>query len=273
MSKSNEGEVATLGESIVADGKHILPPGVVAEELKKYDGHKQLRDNCPPALTELLQSKNCFDVYDRFVKAIVESSNTRNWLGKWKDQEFIGIMDLFTEDFAACKIKVAYCKRSSGSGSYRWLEYIDVDRAPDYVSQYDVSNLTGQMIKTCYTTLNFPNGVAVEEIKRYGKNKRDKLVEKCPPYVEKMMADHDLQTEYQGMVNDMAAAGVGKTFKDWDLKKLNDIADAWKLQFEAKGVKVYVSHKEEFISHGQVSLEYILVSVNNSVLVLLLSAV
>ena len=242
------------GGSMVADGKHVLPPGVFAEELKKYDGHKKLRDECPTDLNALLQKKNCFDVYDRFVKAVVETSNTRNWLGKWNDQEFIAIMDLFSEDFAEHGINVVYCKRASGAGSYRWLEYIDIDEAPAYVSQYDVSNLSGQTIKTCYTTLKFPNGVAVEEIKRYGKNKRQKLKEKCPPFVEKMMTDHGLQTEYQGMVNDMADAGVGRTFKDWNLKKLNEVKEAWESKFEAKGVKVYVSHKEEYISHGQVSI-------------------
>jgi hypothetical protein len=243
----------TIEGSLVANGKHVVPPGVAVEELKKYDGQNKLRDECPPDVEGLLRKQNCFDVYDRFVKAVVETSNTRNWLGKWKDQEFVHVLDLFSEDFAEHGIKVVYCKRSSSGGSYRWLEYIDIGQVPDYVAQYDVSNLSGQTIKTCYTTLNFPQGVAVEEIKQYGSKKREKLKEKCPPYVEKMMADHDLTEEYQGMVDDMARAGVGKPFKDWNLKKLHEISEAWGYKFEAKGVKIYVSHKEEYVSHGQVS--------------------
>lgn len=90
----------------------------------------------------------------------------------------------------------------------------------------------------------------MEELKRYGKHKRDKLKERVPPYVEKMMRDHDLIEEYQALVNDLAEAGVGRKLEDWNLKKLNEIAKAWEYKFNTKGIKVYVSHKEEYISHG-----------------------
>ena len=85
-----------------------------------------------------------------------------------KDQQFISIVDQFRDDFTAKGIKIAFCKRKSGSkvGSYRWLEFIDVEALDEpYAPQFDVSNFSGQIIKTVYMKLQFPNGVAVEELK------------------------------------------------------------------------------------------------------------
>jgi hypothetical protein len=64
-------------------------------------------------------------------------------------------------------VKVALCKRRSHHGTYRWLEFIDVDTllVERYVPQYDVANLSGQIIQTACTKLKFPNGVAVEQLK------------------------------------------------------------------------------------------------------------
>jgi hypothetical protein len=100
----------------------------------------------------------------------VEESSTCSFFGKWKDQEFIAILDLFKEDFGEQGVKVALCKRRSNSGSFCWLEFIDVDEQPMYVPQFDVANLSGQVIKTCYSTLAFPYGVVVEELKQDAEN-------------------------------------------------------------------------------------------------------
>ena len=79
-------------------------------------------------------------------------------------------------------VKVCLCKRSSGKGTYRWLEFIDVEALEEpYVPQYDVSNLSGQVIETCYTKLQFPNGVAVEELKSW--KGRKVLKEKIPIHI------------------------------------------------------------------------------------------
>jgi len=163
---------------------------------------------------------------------------------------------LFQEDFAEKGVKVALCKRKSGSGTYRWLEFIDTDVVSDYVPQYDVANLSGQVVKTCYTTIEFPNGVAVEKLKRYG-NARKKLKEKMPVFVENMMIKKNLINEYNAIVDDFCEAGVGK-MKGWDIDKLNEIAKAHAPKFQAKGVAIFISHKQEYISHGQYGghLEY-----------------
>ena len=133
-------------------------------------GHKDLKNTCPDEVRVLLTKKSLFDVYDKFVQSIVDTRNTRSSvLGKWKDAEFVGVLDQFSDDFAEKGVRVALCKRTSGKGTYRWLEFIDVDAMGDaYEPQYDYSNRSGQIIKTCYTKLKFPNGVAVEELKVRG---------------------------------------------------------------------------------------------------------
>jgi hypothetical protein len=235
------------GIIVVVKGNHVVPKGVAVEEL---DGDKKkLSEECPEALKELLDANGLMAVYDKMVQAIVEESNTRNFFGKWKDQEFISILDLFKEDFGAKGVKVALCKRRSGSGIIRWLEFIDVDEQPTYVPQFDVANFSGQVIKTCYTRLEFPYGVAVEEFKQYGKS-RKRLKEKSPIFVQKLIEEKDLQAEYDELVDDCVTNGCGK-YKNWSLEKLNEFGKTHRVKFEAKGVCLFISQKEEYISHGQ----------------------
>ena len=137
--------------TVIGKNKHVVPPGVAVEELD--GGKKKLSDQCPTSLARLLDKKGARSVYNDLVGAIVEEAKTRNMFGRWKDGEFITIMDEFADEFAKAGIKVVLCRRKSGSGTLRWLEFIDIERAPDYVPQYDVSNFSGQTIKTIYCTL------------------------------------------------------------------------------------------------------------------------
>eukprot|EP00538_Stauroneis_constricta_P002563 CAMPEP_0119546714 /NCGR_PEP_ID=MMETSP1352-20130426/1010_1 /TAXON_ID=265584 /ORGANISM="Stauroneis constricta, Strain CCMP1120" /LENGTH=279 /DNA_ID=CAMNT_0007591439 /DNA_START=11 /DNA_END=850 /DNA_ORIENTATION=+ len=235
--------------TVVAKGRHVVPEGVAVEELD--GGKKKLSEQCPPELKKLLDLKGAMDTYDAMVKAVVEESGTRGLFGKWKDKEFDSIVDIFRDDFADKGIRVALCKRKSTDGSSRWLEFIDVDMLGNtYVPQYDVHNFSGQVIKTVYTTLEFPNGVAVEELKQWGKA-RNRLKEKIPIYVEKMMQKKDLMQEYQALVEHSAEAGVGSKTKNWNIDKLKEIVTAHTAIFEKKGVSIFVSHKQEYVSHGQ----------------------
>ena len=77
--------------------------GTPVEELD--GGKKKLADECPPLLEALLQNKGCKPVYNKLVQAIVEESNTRNVFGKWRDEEFVSILELFQEEFAEYGIK------------------------------------------------------------------------------------------------------------------------------------------------------------------------
>ena len=136
--------------------------------LLNHTGHKDLKDKCPEDVRAMLEEKDLFDVYDKFVQTIVDTKNTRGCTGKWQDAQFISILDQFRDDFTAKGVKICFCKRKSGSkvGSYRWLEFIDVEALEQpYAPQFDVSNFSGQVIKTVYKKLQFPNGVAVEELK------------------------------------------------------------------------------------------------------------
>mmetsp|Transcript_10460 Transcript_10460/g.14816 ORF Transcript_10460/g.14816 Transcript_10460/m.14816 type:complete len:278 (+) Transcript_10460:33-866(+) len=231
----------------VAGGKHVVPTGVAVEELD--GGKKKLSKECPPDLKLLLQKKALVLTYDKMVDAIVSESNTRSVFGKWKDKEFVSIIDLFRDEFAEQGVKVALCKRTSSGGTVRWLEFIDVEVVGNYVPQYDVANLSGQVIKTCYTTLEFPKGVVVEELKEWGGRK--KLQEKIPPHVQKFLEDKDLFDEYDALVQACVDEGVGAKMKNWKLDKLQEVKEAHAPKFEAKGVSIFVSHKEEYISHGQ----------------------
>ena len=229
---------------------YSVPKGVAVEELKNFGGHKKLRDECPPAVQEMLTANGVFDVYEKFVQSISDEKNTRGPLGKWKDAQFISVLDQFQDSFVDKGIKVALCKRSSGKGTFRWLEFIDVEKLEEpYVPQYDVSNMSGQIIKTVYTKLEFPNGVAVEELKQWGGRK--KLKEKIPVHVETMLNKKDLMAEYTQMVDHVLESGVSKNMKNWNMEKLKAIMDEYKPKFAAKGVDVFVSHKQEYVSHGQ----------------------
>jgi len=246
-----EADKEEVGEGTeVARGSYVVPSGVVVETLKNYSGHKALRDECPEDVLKFLEEKMIFDVYDRLVTTLAEEKNTRGFFGKWKDAQFISVLDQFRDEFTAKGIKVVLCKRGSQKGSFRWLEFIDVESLKDpYVPQYDVSNLSGQIIKTVYTKLKFPNGVAVEELKQW--KARKKLKEKIPIYVEKMLEKYDLIAEYNQMVDRVIESGGGSFFKNWDIEKLKDLSDEYKSMFSAKGIDIFVSHKQEWVGHGQ----------------------
>jgi hypothetical protein len=231
----------------VAKGKHVVPKGVAVEELD--GGKKKLSEECPPDLKDLLTSKGLIPVYDKMVAAIVDEGNTRSLFGKWKDLEFASIIDLFRDEFAEKAVKVSLCKRSSAMKTYRWIEFIDTEEVPDYIPQYDVVNTSGQVIKTMYTTLEFPYGVAVEELKQW--KGRNTLKEKIPIYVEKMMTEKDLMVEYTDLVDACVSEGVGARFKAWNIDKLKEIIKYHTPKFEKKGVALFVSHKQEYISHGK----------------------
>lgn len=235
----------------VANGSHVVPAAVAVEELKNYGGHKNLKNKCPDDVRKLLTEKNLFDVYDRFVQSIYDTKTTRGkGLGSWKDQQFVSVLDLFRDDFTAGGVRVALCKRKSGKGTRRWLEFIDVDALEEeYVPQFDVSNWSGQVIKTVYHKLKFPNGVVVEELKSWGG--REKLKEKIPIHVEMMINKHGLMPEYEQMVDHVVEAGVGNKIKSWKIEKLKDLIQVYKPMFAEKGVDLFVCHKQEWVSHGQ----------------------
>ncbi|KAL7538169.1 hypothetical protein ACHAXR_008337 [Thalassiosira sp. AJA248-18] len=242
---------ANANGSVVADGSYVVPKGVAVEPLKNYGGHKDLKNKCPDDVRRMLEEKGLFDAYDRFVQAIVDTKNTRgSLLGKWRDEQFVSVLDLFRDDFTAKGVRVALCKRRSGSGAYRWLEFIDVEAVGgSYVPQHDVANRSGQIVKTAYTKLKFPNGVAVEELKQWGG--RRKLKEKVPIHVETMLKEHGLMKEYDQMVDHVIEAGAGSKFGSWKIDKLKPIMDEYKPIFRAKGIDIFISHKQEYISHGQ----------------------
>lgn len=237
----------------VAGGGHVVPKGVAVEELKNYWGQKELQRKCPDEVRDLLTSKGALEIYEKFVDGVAQDRTTRSFpLGKWRDAQVLSVLDSFRDDFADHGIRVALCKRKSGGGFYRWLEFIDVDQWDTnvYVPQYDVANFSGQIIKTCHCRLEFPSGVAVEQFQKWGKRK--KLKEIIPVQVEKMLQEHDLMQEYNQLIDHCIEAGCGAKFstKAWNIEKLKEIVATYQPSFFEKGVDVFVSHKKEFITYG-----------------------
>lgn len=232
--------------TVIAKGKHVVPQGVAVEELD--GGKKKLLKECPVQLLELLSAKDLVTTYNTMVDDIVNQSKTRNSFGKWEDMEIVSILDKYRDQFADQAVKVVLCKRKSSAGTSRWLEFIDTIAVPTYVPQYDVNNLSDQTIKTVFTTLRFPNGVAVESMGSW--SSRKKLKEEIPPHVQEMMVRKGLMNEYETLVNHIVDAHKGD-FRTWNLEKIFEIITAYKPMFEDKGVAIFVSHKEEYISHGQ----------------------
>jgi len=237
-----------LGSSEIIEDKYTVPKGVAVEMIKNFNGKKDLLKDCPAEVRDLLHSKSAFEIYDKFVQTIYDDKNNRNALGRWKDAEFVSKVDLFRDEFAEKGIKVALCIRSSGK-NVRWLEFIDVDEVGNYVPQFDLGNMSGQYIRTAHTKLQFPNGVAVEELKQWGG--RDKLKEKLPYEVEKLLKKHNLMDEYHELVSDFVKSCGGKySFKNWDIEKLKMLVDKYDETFGEKGIDLFVSHKQEYIQHG-----------------------
>ena len=139
--------------------------------------------------------------------------------------------------------------------TYRWLEFIDVEVAGDYVPQCDVSSPLGQVIKTWETQLTFPVGVAVEEFKVW--NGRKKLKERIPIRVEKMLDKYDLHTEYDKMVDHFIEKGVCSVFEYWKTSHIKKLVEVHKPAFSAKGVDLFVSKRTERIGWASESGGYL----------------
>ena len=237
----------TTEGTVVAGGKHTVPPGVAVEELD--GGKRKLADECPDQVRDLLKRKDLVDVYNDMVKVIVEEGKTRNFFGSWQDKEFTSIMDQFRDDFAKQGVKTALCKYKSAHGTKRWIEFIDTELAPQYMPQYDVTDRSGQVIRTVYNRIKFPHGVAVEELHQWGGRKQ--LKDTIPPAVENLMLQKDTMREYSQLVDACVQHGVGQKFKCWNTKKLKQVMDEYRPLFAAKGVAVFLSLKQEWVSHGQ----------------------
>lgn len=243
--------------TVVIPGEHIVPKGVAVEKIKNFNGKKDLLKDCPRGVRTILEKRGAFGVYDKFVQSIYDKKDTTNMMGRWKDQQFVYQVDLFADDFDEKGIKVALCKHQSGFTATRWLEFIDVEEAGNYVPQYDLGNMSGQVIKTAHATLTFPNGVAVEELKQW--SGREKLKSAVPYEVEKMLEKHGLMEEYRIMVADSMDATNGRKSwltEAWDTQKLLDVINKHDPIFEAKGVDLFIGNKSEWISHGQAGGHY-----------------
>lgn len=144
-------------------------------------------------------------------------------------------------------MSVTLNKRESAGGTHRWLEFIDRTKMPDYVSMYDISNMGGTEVKTMFTTLHFPLGVYVEQLKNW--NGRQELKDKIPPELAEFLQEKNARDDYDAMVDAVCATGAG-FWKNFEAKKVLPIVQEYRPKFEAKGIKVFLSVKQEHHWNG-----------------------
>lgn len=222
-----------------------------------YLGEKDLKDKCPKKVRALLEEKDLFDVYDKFVQTIVDTKNTRGATGKWRDAEFEAVLDQFRDEFAEKEVRICFCKSTvAADGSYRWLEFVDVNALEKpYVSQFDVSNYGGQVIKTAYRHIQFPNGVAAEGLAQFGGRK--KLKDKIPIEVENLLKKKDLMSEYEKLVDALVEGGRGDNRRKWSNVSCRKIVGEHKAAFSAKGVDIFFSWKNEYVNKAVLHFRWI----------------
>ena len=206
-----------------------------------------------------MEKKGLLDEYEKFVQTISDTKTTRGLItGKWKDAQFEAVLDQFRDDFAEKGVKICFCKTTvaGDAGSYRWLEFVDVEALEEpYVSQFNVSNYSGQVIKTAYRHIQFPNGVAAEGLAQFGGRK--KLKDKIPIEVGNLLKKKDLMSEYEKLVDALVEGGRGDNRRKWSNVSCRKIVGEHKAAFSAKGVDIFFSWKNEYVDKAVMHFRWI----------------
>ncbi|KAL3932525.1 MAG: hypothetical protein SGBAC_010811 [Bacillariaceae sp.] len=127
---------------VVLDGAHAIPPqGVAVEHLSDWSTSK-LTKECPQDVQELLTSKMLTAEYDRLVETLGGSKQTKtSFSNSWKTREVAKILHEFQPKFESKGIELVVCKKplSVGWEDVKWLEFIDIELAPEhYFPKYSV---------------------------------------------------------------------------------------------------------------------------------------
>ncbi|CAJ1932687.1 unnamed protein product [Cylindrotheca closterium] len=123
---------------VVLDGVHGIPPGVAVEKLSDWSS-SHLVKNCPLEVQAILESKLLTSEYDRMVKTLKESIKTRTSIGSWRTTVIAEILKEFQPVFESRGVEVVVCKAVQGWDEYKWLEFIDIEVAPQhYFPKYAV---------------------------------------------------------------------------------------------------------------------------------------
>mmetsp|Transcript_37475 Transcript_37475/g.77728 ORF Transcript_37475/g.77728 Transcript_37475/m.77728 type:complete len:393 (-) Transcript_37475:72-1250(-) len=230
----------------VAGGRHVVPPGVVVEELGEFS---KFTDDCPAHVQKLLVEKGLWEAYLDFVEALSQSNSTRGFTDNWKGTQILKVMEDFVDVFAAKNIQLVLCKLKPDKGrSYRWFEFIDTTVATQYVPQYDMTNDDNdEELETAHMTLKFPKGVAVEPL-----TDRKALVEQIPTSVRTLLEKKDCYELYITLVDVLCESGsLNVNQEGFSEYQVGRIAQSLGPQFAAKGVGVFFSAKTETDLQGQ----------------------
>lgn len=192
----------------------------------------------------LFQNKRARFVYERFANRIHKGSETRGQFGKWTDFEFLKIIDRFADEFADTGMRAALCRNGP---DHRWIEFIDTNSQTSYVPRFEIGAPSGRSVKTAYCEVGFPYGVYVETIKRWGHIKR--LRGPPPKALADLLRRKNAQKQYDALVK-ACSTYCADTMDEWKFKRVGQVVSGIRQSFEAVGVGIYLSRKDEYVSHG-----------------------
>mmetsp|Transcript_15387 Transcript_15387/g.33055 ORF Transcript_15387/g.33055 Transcript_15387/m.33055 type:complete len:142 (-) Transcript_15387:113-538(-) len=103
-------------------------------------------------------------------------------------------------------------------------------------------------MKTVYSKIKFPEGVACEKLSSF--KGRKKLKTKCPEKVQKLLDEKGAQEEYNKFVDDLCAARGGWA-GGWKSEVIDLVIKDSLIAFEVKGIRVFGCRVDEYVSTGQ----------------------
>lgn len=220
----------------VANGQHIVPAGIAVETFA--DNFKeQLITRTPAEVSELLQSKDLMNEYEKMTNKAASGSGAI-----FSEVKLVQLVQEFQPKFEAKGVTVAVCLFNSDIGNYRWFwfEFVDHGLFPNgtYQPKYDVS---GYQVVLDGKYVIPPKGVAVETLSDWSSSQ---LVNVCPPEVKTLLESKFLMDDYDRMVNKLKDTKTVRTFAEaWKTTEVAILLKEFQPIFESKGVEVVVCKK------------------------------
>lgn len=220
----------------VANGQHIVPPGIAVESFSDNFQEKLLKMT-PVAVSELLQSKDLLETYQIMTKKAASGQSQI-----FSETKLIQVVQEFQPKFAEKGVTLAVCLFASDVGDYRWfwLEFIDQSLFPPstYKPKYDISDY--KVILNGAHAIP-PKGVAMEQLSDWSASK---LTKECPSDVKELLASKMLIGEYDRMVQTLVESKQTRTsLATWKTREVAKVLHDFQPTFESKGIELVVCKK------------------------------
>mmetsp|Transcript_20738 Transcript_20738/g.50964 ORF Transcript_20738/g.50964 Transcript_20738/m.50964 type:complete len:639 (+) Transcript_20738:59-1975(+) len=220
----------------VANGQHIVPAGIAVEPFA--DNFKaKLTAKTPVEVSELLQSKDLMDEYEKMTTKATSGSNAI-----FSEIKLVKVIQEFQTKFEEKGVTVVVCMFTSNMGNYRWfwLEFVDHSLFPSgtYKPEYDISEY--QVVLESNHVIP-PKGVAIEQLSDWSSSQ---LVKECPPEVKTLLESKLLMGDYDRLVQTLKDTKTARTFTGtWKTTEVAKLLQEFQPIFESNGVEVVVCKK------------------------------